>query len=115
MSNDDQQRYIDKIDVYIDKEHLSCLVDILAKDENYEVYGFFLHNHKTGFGGHSQATVKLTKGGMTLILSTRYLEWTTDMDDTFDYTTACRKETLLLEDDPIARNIFQAIKKGDIL
>jgi hypothetical protein len=70
--------------------------------------------HRRGDGGELEYISKLIKNEKEILISRRFLAYGTYSDDSTDYTQADIKETILLEEEPLARLVFEELKKTKV-
>ena len=125
------ESYLDKVSRYMDENCLFSQIldpfEIKEKNKIKYEHGqdilFFYRgadyilrehgywNHEYGSGGSSRRENCLFKGGKPFLLSLAAFVWNTLSDDSTDYETGSQKETYLLENDALGRQIMEELKK----
>lgn len=108
------EHYIERIEGLITKDQLEHLLSQVDPEKMsagpYRVTEINEHNHEWGHGGYRKDTTQLLKGDQSLILSIYYDSWSTTSDDSTDYAGPQTKHTHLLQEDPVARQIFDLLR-----
>lgn len=112
------QSFVEKIDICVTEEDLRniCVrfVPDFSANAHYKIMGCAERNHKEGNGGYDRFKNTLLKDGVPVLVSIQRFGWSTSFDDSEDYTNESVQKTYLLQDDPIARKIFEAVKFQDV-
>ncbi|MBI2632348.1 hypothetical protein HYW75_05065 [Candidatus Pacearchaeota archaeon] len=84
---------------------------VLLNKSHYRVYSPpEVYVHRWGFGGEVGSATIFKKDGKLVLVSLKLHCWDTLSDDSEDYPTGNREITSLLEDDPLAMNLFEKIR-----
>jgi len=89
---------------------LKKLCDQLNIGHPYKVIVDEEYNHEWGRGGHRKSIVQLLKEDQPVIISFYDNHWDTTSDDSTDYDQGSTHQLYLMQEDPIARQIFESLR-----
>ena len=108
------EHFIDKVEEFISVDELRELLERLSdqsdENSNYQVEEDKDGFHEFGRGGWVHKFTLLKKGNKTVLVSLRDTSYDTYRDDSEDYPMSEERKTYLIEEDPVARQIFKFIK-----
>lgn len=101
--------HLDRVEIHIGLADLEKLCAQYAPVGQYRVSRNEEY-HQWGYGGFREETTQLLKGDQPLVLSLDFHSWDTYSDDSEDHPREQLQRTYLLQDDPVARQMFDAIR-----
>lgn len=108
------KEFVEKIDSCVTEHELTTLcarfIPDFDKNTQYKIVADSSRSHETGCGGYNRFQNTLLKDGVPVIVSIQRIGWSTTSDDVEDYTNERVQKTFLLQADPMAKNIFDAIE-----
>ena len=102
------ENFLDKVEIFVEPTNLEKICDQQIPAGLYRVLIKTEEDHEWGHGGFREITAQLLKGDRLIILAINYNSWDTTSDDSTDYASLKVRRTYLLQDDPVAKQIFDA-------
>ena len=108
--------FVDEINVCVGaselKDILIRVVPNFTEQTQYKITKDSEWNHEYGNGGYNRFENTLLKEGRPILVSLQNISWITTCDDWFDYDNEEVQKTFLIEEDEIARIVFETIKSS---